>query len=70
MDVSQLGLGIFSEVELRDGELLSLRLKNQQIPLIVKWTMECQGDAVGFRYGLKSANETLDLAELFEKAGS
>jgi hypothetical protein len=69
MDVSQLGLGIFSEMELREGELLALRFNGKQIPLIVMWTMECQGDAVGFRYGLKSADESLDLAVLFEKTG-
>ena len=67
LDVSAMGLGIFTEEELEEGDRLILRLQGEDVELIVVWMMESPGETVGFRYGLKAKQAGVNLEEIFAR---
>lgn len=67
IDISEKGLGVFSEFELEDDEKqLILEVKGQKYYLDVIWLIENPGDLVGYRIGLKPSDPSLELESLFQ----
>ncbi len=59
-----MGLGVHVYEELDVGDIVHLVTAARTVVLKVKWCLENPGDLYGFRLGLVSVDQSLDLAEL------
>ena len=65
LDVSQHGIGIFTEDELSEkGDEFVFVLENYVIRLVRVFSLENPGLKVGFRHGFKVKDQTIDLEQL------
>ena len=69
VDISPHGLGIVLNIEFDTGDRFFLAMKDETIDLEVAWVQRDFGKRDLFRYGLVTLNESIDLRELFIKAG-
>jgi len=69
VDLSQEGLSILSESNLKVGDLVTLRTHNDSIPMEVVWRRADFGKQGLTRYGLKTKEAAFDLEILFRQTG-
>lgn len=69
VDLGQDGLGVISDVPLKEGDRLTLETTHGQIGLEVMWVKNDFGKQDLFRIGLVTLNPKDDLTIIFESAG-
>lgn len=67
VDVSEKGFSIISSMVLRQGDIITLAVKNRPIDLEVVWSKPDFGKQDLYRYGLESTDPGINLVELFEQ---
>lgn len=69
VDVSKDGLGIVTNLIMKDGTELTLKTKEGKIKLAVAWGQPDFGKRDLYRYGLKVVGEEFDMQEIFIEGG-
>ena len=68
-DVSRHGLGIVSQDFLKQGDVLTLSMKDHVVLLEVVWTRQGFGRRDMYQYGLATRTTEHDLENIFEECG-
>lgn len=66
-DVSRDGLGIVSQDFLRQGDIVTLTMKDHVVELEVVWTRQGFGRRDMYQYGLSTRSPADDLEKIFEE---
>lgn len=69
VDVSTDGLGIVTDLQLREGSVIRLQNGSDEIELEVIWSKKDFGKRDLFRYGLMVKTPGIDLESLFDSTG-
>jgi len=69
VDVSKDGIGIVTDLQLREGSIVRLQYGSEELELEVMWSKKDFGKRDLFRYGLMLRSSILDLEVLFESTG-
>jgi hypothetical protein len=69
VDLGADGLGVITDIQLKQGDRLHMETAQGKIQLEVMWVKQDFGKLDLFRFGLVTLNPQDNLTEIFEKAG-
>ncbi|MDB2447096.1 PilZ domain-containing protein [bacterium] len=69
VDISKDGIGILTEDQLEQGDILNLMGPDLQVELKVMWKKQDYGKQSLFRYGLVTTDNSVNLENIFMAAG-